>query len=91
VRFPFPDQAHRAEIWRRVLPKDAPRHPRLTPELLSKLALSGGHIRTVALNAAFLAAEARAPISPQHVLSAAESEYAKLGRRLSASEVSGWK
>ena len=57
VQFPFPDAAQRAEIWRRVFPPG--RRPRgWIRQLLAQLNVAGGNIRNIALNAAFLAAEA---------------------------------
>ena len=41
---------------------------------------SGGSIRNVALNAAFLAAAENIPVSMNHVLHAASREYEKLDR-----------
>ncbi len=89
VQFPFPDTAQRAEIWRRVFPPTAPTEG-LDPEKLAQLGVAGGHIRSIALNAAFLAADAGEPIRPAHVLRAAQSEYAKLERPLTDAETADW-
>lgn len=89
VQFPFPDAAQRAEIWRRVFPPAAPTEG-LDPEKLAQLGVAGGHIRSIALNAAFLAADAGEPIRPAHVLRAAQSECAKLERPLTDAETAGW-
>ena len=51
---------------------------------------AGGNIRNIALNAAFLAADAGEPVRMTHILAAARSEYAKLERQISPSEVTGW-
>ena len=89
VPFPFPDATQRAEIWRHIFPASTP-----TQELdLSKLArlnVAGGNIRNVALNAAFLAAGANEPVRMTHLLRAARSEYAKLEKPLTESEIGGW-
>jgi hypothetical protein len=89
VQFPFPDAAHRAEIWRRVFPAGTPTEA-LQIEKLARLSLSGGHIRNLALNAAFLAADAHEPVRMKHLLAAAQTEFAKLEKTLSAAETSGW-
>jgi hypothetical protein len=89
VQFPFPDATGRAEIWRRVLPPELPVNG-LVPEKLARLGVSGGTIRNIALSAAFLAAEAGEPVRMPHVLSAARTEYAKLGKPLTDAEVAGW-
>jgi hypothetical protein len=89
VTFPFPDQAARAEIWRRAFPAAAPTEG-LDPERLARLNVAGGNIRNIALNAAFLAADAGRPIGMTHLLRATRTEYAKLERTLTDGEVAGW-
>lgn len=89
VQFPFPDAAQRTEIWQRVFPKHTPTENLSYPKL-AKLNVPGGNIRNIALNAAFLAAEADAPIQMQHLLQAAQSEYLKLERPLTEGETKGW-
>jgi SpoVK/Ycf46/Vps4 family AAA+-type ATPase len=89
VQFPFPDPEQRAEIWRRVFPGAMPRDG-LDPLLLSQLNVSGGNIKSIAMNAAFLAAEAGEPVRMSHVLRAARAEYAKLEKPLTEAEVEGW-
>jgi hypothetical protein len=89
VQFPFPDATHRAEIWRRVFPERTPLE-NVDARTLSSLNVSGGNIRNIALNAAFLAADEGTPIRMTHLLRAARSEYAKLEKPLTDSEVEGW-
>jgi hypothetical protein len=89
VQFPYPDAALRAEIWRRVFPAAAPTE-NLDPHKLGQLNVPGGNIRNIALNAAFLAAEAGEPVRMSHLLQAARSEYAKLERPLTNAETAGW-
>jgi hypothetical protein len=89
VQFPFPDATQRAEIWRRIFPAGTPTHE-LDLLKLSRLNVAGGNIRNVALNAAFLAAEADEPVRMAHLLRAARGEYAKLEKPLTESEIGGW-
>jgi SpoVK/Ycf46/Vps4 family AAA+-type ATPase len=89
VQFPFPDAALRAEIWRRVYPHSTPTDA-LDPGKLARLHVAGGNIRNIALNAAFLAADAGEPVRMAHMLRAARSEYAKLDQPLGETEVRGW-
>lgn len=89
VDFPFPDATQRFEIWRRAFPHDTPTD-RLDIGKLACLNLAGGSICGMAMNAAFLAAEEDQPVRMSHMLRAARSEYTKLGRTLSQSEVRGW-
>jgi vesicle-fusing ATPase len=88
VQFPFPDAAQRAEIWRRVFPAATPLDG-IDPDVLARLTVSGGSIRSIALAAAFAAAEDRMPVAPAHVLRAARFEYAKAERPLTDSELEG--
>jgi len=89
VQFPFPDTNQRAEIWRRIFPKDTPTEA-LEPLKLAQLNVAGGNIRNIALNAAFLAADEEQPIKMKHVRQAAKTEYAKLEKTLTESEINGW-
>lgn len=90
VQFPFPDQAQRAEIWRRIFPSKTPT-ARLDLGALSRLSVSGGNIRSIALNAAFAAAGSDEPVRMTHLLRAARMEYDKLEKPLTEAELGGWK
>jgi SpoVK/Ycf46/Vps4 family AAA+-type ATPase len=89
VEFPFPEPAERAEIWRRIFPAATPVEG-VRVDRLARLNAAGGHIRNIAVGAAFLAAEAGEPVRMSHLLSAARSEFAKLERPLTDAEVAGW-
>lgn len=89
VDFPFPTERERAEIWRRVLPAEAPTKG-VDPALLAQLTVAGGSIRNIALSGAFLAAEEGDRLQMRHMLAAARTEYLKLERSLAPSEVHGW-
>jgi SpoVK/Ycf46/Vps4 family AAA+-type ATPase len=89
VDFPFPDAEDRAAIWRRVFPEATPSSG-LDYERLARLHVPGGNIRSIALNAAFRAADEGAPVQMRHLLHAAQVEYVKLERPLADTEVAGW-
>jgi hypothetical protein len=89
LQFPFPDLAQREAIWRRVFPEAMPRAA-LDYARLARLPMAGGHIRNIALNAAFLAAEADAPLGMAHLARAAHHEAAKHERPLAESQTRGW-
>ncbi|OCQ96982.1 ATPase [Nostoc sp. MBR 210] len=89
VQFPFPDVTQRNEIWQRIFPQQTPTQD-LDFGKLAKLNVSGGNIRNIALNAAFLAADAGEAVEMKYILQAAKSEYAKLERQLTDAEVKGW-
>jgi hypothetical protein len=85
VEFPFPDQEHRRRMWELVFPAAAAREE-LDVTALARLEVAGGHIRTIALNAAFLAAGEDRAIGMTHVMRAAAREYRKLERGVGAGE-----
>jgi hypothetical protein len=89
VQFPFPDVPQRAEIWRRIFPVSTPTEG-LDVSKLAKLNIPGGNIRNIAMNAAFLAADMAEPVRMRHLLAAARSEYTKLERPLTESDIGGW-
>jgi SpoVK/Ycf46/Vps4 family AAA+-type ATPase len=85
VEFPFPDCENRRLIWQKVFPPQAPLAPLDLPAL-SRLEISGGNIRNIALNAAFLAAGQNTLIGMEHVLHAARREYIKMDKLLTEAE-----
>jgi len=89
VPFPFPDERERAAIWERVFPPATPLAS-LDIALLARLNVAGGNIRNIALNTAFLAADAGGPVTMAHLLRSARAECAKLGRSLTEAEIGGW-
>jgi hypothetical protein len=59
-------------------------------EKLARLNVAGGNIRNIALNAAFLAADAEEPVRMTHLMRAARGEYAKLEKPLTEAEIGSW-
>jgi hypothetical protein len=89
VQFPFPDFDERTSMWQRAFPSETPTQG-LEPQKLAQLQVAGGNIKNIALNAAFIAADAGEPIGMRHVYRAAEAEYAKLEKQLTDAETRGW-
>ncbi|MEQ8959156.1 MAG: ATP-binding protein, partial [Coleofasciculus sp. C2-GNP5-27] len=89
VKFPYPDAASRAKIWERIFPKETPTK-KLDYARLGKLQATGGNIRSIAMNAAFFAAEEGKPVTMQHLLDATKQECAKLERGITSPEIKGW-
>lgn len=89
VHFPFPGPAERTAIWRGIFPAETPTDG-LDPAKLARLNMSGGNIRNIALNAAFLAAAEDKPVGMEHLLQSARSEYTKLEKSLTEEEINGW-
>ncbi|HNO35325.1 MAG TPA: ATP-binding protein, partial [Nitrospira sp.] len=76
-------------IWRRIFPAATPVEE-LEYAKLARLSMSGGNIRSIALNAAFLAADEGTVVGMRHLLQAAHTEAAKRERSLSDAETRGW-
>ena len=89
VQFPFPNATQRAEIWRRVFPRDTPTE-HIDVNRLAKLNMTGGNIHNTALYAAFLAAESDNKVNMSHILRAVRAEYAKMEQPLTEAEIGGW-
>lgn len=89
VNFPFPDVKQREAIWSRVFPAKTPTVG-VEPAKLSQLNVAGGNIRNIALNAAFLAADSKGPVTMAHLLEAARLEAQKIERPITDSEIRGW-
>jgi len=79
VAFPFPNTDDRRRIWEKVFPADIPRET-LDYEALAKLDVAGGNIKNIAVNAAFLAADAGQPVEMVHLMQAARPEYRKMDK-----------
>jgi Winged helix domain, variant/ATPase family associated with various cellular activities (AAA) len=87
VDFPLPDEEHRHALWHRSLPPSLPRADDLDLAFCAKaFELSGGNIRSVAVTAAYLAAESGRPLSMTDLIRATQREYQKLGRLTLESE-----
>jgi len=79
VNFPHPSAAQRKAIWQKVFPAPTPMEG-LDLDRLSRLNLTGGNISSIALNAAFQAAQAGSAVTMPLILEAARAELRKLGR-----------
>ena len=88
VEFPFPDEHARLAIWRSHLPLQTPVSDCVDLEFMARhFEISGGSIRNVVLNAAFLAADAERSLDMDHLLHSIRREYEKMGKPYRQSEV----
>jgi SpoVK/Ycf46/Vps4 family AAA+-type ATPase len=85
LNFPFPSIKERQLIWQKAFPCETPTQS-LDFEHLSRLNLAGGNIHSVALNAAFLSAQADTEVTMPIILSAARMEYRKLDRPINEAD-----
>ncbi|MEH1926899.1 ATP-binding protein [Nostoc sp.] len=79
VNFSFPGVAERQVMWEKEFPPETPTE-NLDFNRLARLNLTGASIHNVALNAAFLAAQAGTAVTMALVLAAARTEFRKLDR-----------
>ncbi len=87
LEFPLPEESERLQIWERSLPPEAPVADDIDLQFLArKFKLAGGHIRNIALTAAYLAAEDGASIHMKHLARATRREYQKLGKLIAESD-----
>jgi hypothetical protein len=87
VDFPSPEPAERLRLWQRAFGDAVPLGADVDLDFCAtSFRLTGGSIRAIALTAAFLAAEARGPVSMRDVMRATRREYRKLGRICTAAE-----
>jgi SpoVK/Ycf46/Vps4 family AAA+-type ATPase len=89
VQFPFPDQKQREAIWRGIFPAATPLDG-VDCAKLARLNVTGGNIRNIALNAAFLAAEDKAQVQMAHLQRAAQLDAIKRERPVTDAETRGW-
>jgi hypothetical protein len=89
LNFPYPKPPERQRIWQRAFPPQTPLAS-LDYGVLSELDVTGGVIKAIALNAAFLAADANEPVTMKHLLNATQTEYLKEGRSLSTIDRRDW-
>lgn len=78
VDFPYPDLNLRYEIWQKVFPEEAPLSPNIDFARLAGFNLNGGNIHSIAVNAAFLAAEQGSQVTMRLLLDATLTEFRKL-------------
>jgi hypothetical protein len=87
VEFPMPDETQRERLWRAMLGPQVPVGPDIDVAFVAKqFPISGGDIRNVALEAAFLAAQDGRVITMEKLVRAMARQVAKQGRIPSAAE-----
>jgi ATPase family associated with various cellular activities (AAA) len=91
VDFPLPDEEHRRVLWERCLGDALPRADDVDLDFCARqFELAGGHIRSIALTAAYLAAGRGAPVRMSDLMAATQREYRKLGRLVVRAEFGTW-
>jgi ATPase family protein associated with various cellular activities (AAA)/winged helix domain-containing protein len=85
VNFPFPGPEQRKEIWLKVFPPETPTS-NLDFDRLKAHDLTGGSIHNIALNAAFMAAQAGSAVTMRLLGDAARAELRKMGRPINEAD-----
>jgi hypothetical protein len=81
VEFPSPGQAERELLWSRVLPPQTPVEPGLDLHALAeRFPVTGAQIRDAAIEAAYLAAAARTPVTAALLEAGVRRQYDKAGK-----------
>ncbi|MFI0466248.1 ATP-binding protein [Saccharopolyspora sp. 5N102] len=89
--FPMPGPDQRQALWDRCLGDAIPRAEDLDLAFCAeRFELAGGSIRSCAITAAYLAAEAGRPVGMDELITAVRQEYGKLGRLVLESEFGKW-
>jgi hypothetical protein len=88
VNFPYPGVAERKAMWQKVFPPKTP-VAALDFDALARLNLTGGNIQSIALNAAFLAAQSGGVVTQLMLIDSARTELRKLGRVVNEIEFRG--
>ncbi|MFE4331854.1 ATP-binding protein [Streptomyces sp. NPDC056831] len=87
IDFPVPDPEQRLLLWERCLGPALPRGRDLDLAFCAQnFELAGGNIRSIAVTAAYLAADTGEPVAMPTLIHAIQREYQKLGRLTLASE-----
>ncbi|MEV6074431.1 ATP-binding protein [Streptomyces sp. NPDC052069] len=87
IDFPVPDPDQRLVLWERCLGPLLPRGTDLDLDFCAEnFELSGGNIRSIAVTAAYLAADTGESVTMPTLIHAIQREYQKLGRLTLASE-----
>ncbi|MEK8033830.1 AAA family ATPase [Ideonella sp. DXS29W] len=85
VNFQYPGVNERRQLWRHAVLPDVP-HDELDFDRLARFNLSGGNVTSVALNAAFTAAQRNVPLTMPVLLSSLRAELRKLDKPVNEAE-----
>ena len=88
VKFTFPGQPMRLQLWKSMLPETAPVDEELCfPTFAARFELSGSDIRSVMTGGAYLAAAAGRGIRNEDIQESLRIHYLKMGKKLGDAEL----
>lgn len=81
LEFPVPEESDRFRIWQNVFPRETPLSKEADIRFMARqFKITGGNIKNIAVNAAFLAAGEGAHVNMAHLIRATMREYQKIGK-----------
>ncbi len=80
VHFEMPDEATRCEILKSSFSAGVPRKDLDLQFIAERAELSGGHLKNIVLNAVFLAAARKSPVTMEDMVRSLIAEYEKIGK-----------
>ncbi len=81
LEFPVPEEPYRNRIWNNIFPPEAPLDNDIKFDFIARqFRITGGNIKNIALNAAFLAAQNGNTINMYNLIRATKREYQKMGK-----------
>lgn len=88
IEFPFPDEKSRKILWEKVFPEETEFDGIPDYDFLARqFELTGSHIKNIALQAAFFAAEEKKGVGMEHIIRALLLETRKTGKRISREDL----
>lgn len=88
IDFPMPDVPSRVELWKRMLPPNAPISNTIHWNWLARtFEMSGGYIRNAVLKAAISASAQGVPIGMKHLVKAASDEARSMGKLMRIDDI----
>lgn len=83
VKFQFPSEAERLEMWKSMVAEKAPKKEELSYEFFAeKFELSGSNIKEIIVSAAYLAAADGSVLDNRYIVQALKMNYSKYGKIL---------
>lgn len=88
IEFTLPDEVCRRTLWEKVFPEQTEFDEEPDYDFLAKqFELSGSHIKNIALQAAFFAADEKKGVNMKHIIKALLLEIRKTGKRVSREDL----
>lgn len=88
IEFALPDEVCRRTLWEKVFPEQTEFDEEPDYDFLAKqFELSGSHIKNIALQAAFFAADEKKGVNMEHIIKALLLEMRKTGKRISREDL----